>query len=93
MDYNKKSYAKSNLSKWILLYVVIGIVVYCLIYYFFFSNRGGYTYDIQNNDYEQTMPAVESDADLISASESLDSTDINQIDSELDQNDADASAF
>lgn len=96
MDYNnQKSYStKKNLWKWILLYVVVGVVAYGLIYYFFFAGRGGYNYNTQQyNNYEQTTPAIKSDQDLMSASESLDAADVNQIDSGLNQNEIDANAF
>jgi plastocyanin len=36
------SYGKRPLWQWILLYVVIGIVVYGLIYYFVLAKNGGY---------------------------------------------------
>jgi len=94
MNYNQNnSYAKNNLWKWILLYVVIGLVAYGLIYYFFFANKGGYTYNTQSNNYEQSTPTIRNDQELMSASQNIDATDVNQIDSGLDQNDADASAF
>ena len=41
----KKYYSKKNLWKWILLYVVIAAVAYGAIYYFFFANKGGYSYN------------------------------------------------
>lgn len=43
-NYNKKSF-----WKWILLYVVIGAIAYGAIYYFFFYNKGGFSYTPQNN--------------------------------------------
>lgn len=43
----KKSYKKS-LWKWILLYVLIGALAYGAIYYFFFYQKGDYTYTPQN---------------------------------------------
>ncbi len=41
----KSSYGKRPLWQWILLYVIIGAVVYAGIYYFFIKNKsGGYSY-------------------------------------------------
>lgn len=93
MNYNQNNYAKNSLWKWILLYAVIGAVAYGLIYYFFFANKRGYTYNTQSNNYEQTTPTIKNDQELMSASQSLDTTDVNQIDSGLNQNDADADVF
>jgi len=103
MEYNNpKNYSKKNLWKWILLYVVIAAVAYGLIYYFFFANKGGYSYNPpqgQNNYGQNTTPtsnnapAIKSDQDLTSASQALDATDVNQIDSGLNQNTADANSF
>jgi plastocyanin len=36
------AYGKRPLWQWILLYVVIGALVYGLVYYFVFANKGGY---------------------------------------------------
>jgi flagellar basal body-associated protein FliL len=94
MDYNyQNNYSKKSLWKWILLCAVIAIVACGLIYYFFFANKGGYTYNTQSNNYDQTTPTVQNDQQLMSSSQSLDVTDVNQIDSGLNQNDADANAF
>jgi hypothetical protein len=44
---NPKGYGKRPLWQWVLLYIVIGVVIYGLIYYFFFMPKGGgsgYTY-------------------------------------------------
>lgn len=37
-------YGKRPLWQWILIYVVIGGIVYAGIYYFFMSKNGGYNY-------------------------------------------------
>ncbi len=100
-NYSKNYYSKKSLWKWILLYVVVGAVVYGFIYYYFFAKNGGYSYNpsqYQNNygQYDQTSnvsPAIKSDQELTSASQNLDYTDVNQIDSGLSQNDVDTSAF
>ena len=86
-------YSKNNLWKWVLLCVVIGVIACGLMYYFFFANRGGYIYNPQDNNYQQTAPTVKNDQQLMSASQSLDVEDVNQIDAGLNQNDADADAF
>jgi flagellar basal body-associated protein FliL len=55
MEYN---YNKKSIWKWVLIYIVIGAVVYAGIYYFFFYNKGGYTYNSQgtkNNYPTQTQ--------------------------------------
>ncbi|HSD98274.1 MAG TPA: hypothetical protein VLB73_01070 [Patescibacteria group bacterium] len=36
------SYSKRPLWQWILLYVILGLIVYGLIYYFVFAKKGGY---------------------------------------------------
>jgi len=93
MDYNQNSYGKNNLWKWILLYVVIGLVAYGLVYYFFFANKGGYNYNTQGNNYSQTTPVTNNSQELILFSQSLDAADVNQLDDEINRNDADANAF
>ncbi|MBI3384691.1 hypothetical protein HY030_00680 [Candidatus Gottesmanbacteria bacterium] len=40
----KNSYGKRPLWQWVLIYIVIGAVVYGVVYYFFFANKGGYNY-------------------------------------------------
>lgn len=97
-NYQKNYYSKKSIWKWILVYVVVGVVAYGLIYYFFFAKDGGYSYNSQqyqteNNNYSQTTSTIKSDQDLMSASQGLDATDVNQLDNELNQNDADANTF
>jgi flagellar basal body-associated protein FliL len=44
---SKKGYGKRPLWQWIALYVVVGAIVYGIIYYLFFlpsGGSGGYTY-------------------------------------------------
>lgn len=44
-SYNKTGgYGKRPLWQWILIYLVVGGIIYGLIYYFVFANRGGYSY-------------------------------------------------
>jgi hypothetical protein len=37
-------YGKRPLWQWVLIYLVIGAVVYYAIYYFVFAKKGGYSY-------------------------------------------------
>lgn len=48
-------YGKRPLWQWILIYLVIGAVVYGAIYYFYFSKKGGYNYGSANRG-QQTSP-------------------------------------
>lgn len=41
-------YGKKPLWKMILLYVVIGGIIYGLVYYFVFAKKGGYNYSGTN---------------------------------------------
>ena len=38
-------YSKRPWWHWVLLYVVIGGIIYGLIYYFVFAKKGGYNYN------------------------------------------------
>lgn len=40
-EYTNKGYGKRPLWQWIAIYVVIGLVVYGVIYYFVFAKKGG----------------------------------------------------
>lgn len=46
-------YGKRPLWQWILIYVVIGGLVYAAVYYFFFANNGGYNYGTSTQGTEQ----------------------------------------
>ena len=35
-DYKKYGYSKKSIWKWILIYAVVGVIVYGIIYYFIF---------------------------------------------------------
>ena len=59
----KKSsgYGKRPLWQWILIYLVVGGVVYGLVYYFVIAKKGGYTNtygtpEQNQNSYQQTNP-------------------------------------
>lgn len=53
------NYSKRPLWQWVLLYVVLGVVVYGLVYYFVFAKKGAYT--VQQNQYSPS-PTVASAA-------------------------------
>lgn len=38
------AYGKRPLWQWVLIYAVVGAIVYGLVYYFFFMGKGGYKY-------------------------------------------------
>ena len=44
MDYSKGSYNKRPMWQWILIYFVIGGIIYAGIYYAFMKPKGGYNY-------------------------------------------------
>lgn len=59
-DYGKtkeygKGYGKRPLWQWIVLYAVIGVIVYALIYYFFFAKNGGYNSNSTSYNYNPTV--------------------------------------
>ncbi|MBI4004943.1 cupredoxin domain-containing protein [Candidatus Roizmanbacteria bacterium] len=37
-------YGKKPLWQWVIIYVIIGTILYGAVYYFFFSKKGGYNY-------------------------------------------------
>lgn len=41
----QSGYGKRPLWQWILIYAVVGIVIYGLIYYFVFAKKGGINYN------------------------------------------------
>ena len=49
----KYGYGKRPLWQWIVLYVIIGIIVYGAIYYFFLAKQGGYTYNPSGQSSQQ----------------------------------------
>lgn len=51
-------YGKRPLWQWILIYIVIGAIVYGVIYYFVLANKGGFApYSSQSTPSSQTTPA------------------------------------
>jgi len=69
-DEKKSSYAKRPLWQWIVLYVVVGVLVYGLVYYFVLAKKGN-SYMASNSNYPSptksmqptTAPAMEKFAD------------------------------
>lgn len=51
-------YGKRPLWQWIVIYVVIGVVVYGLVYYFVFANKGDSLYDAATGTEEQNTLEV-----------------------------------
>lgn len=58
MDTNDKKggYGKRPLWQWILIYVIIGGIVYGAIYYFFFA-KNGYSYSTTSNSSSTATPS------------------------------------
>lgn len=48
MNEEKTGYGKRPLWQWIVLYMVVGGVLYGLVYYVFFAGKGGYNYGTTN---------------------------------------------
>ncbi len=48
-----KGYGKRPLWQWVLMYAVIGGIIYAAIYYFFLAKRGGYNYMPSNGSQQQ----------------------------------------
>ncbi len=45
-------YGKRPLWQWIVLYVIVGVIVYGLIYYFFFAKTGSFNYNQTGNQFQ-----------------------------------------
>lgn len=39
----KKGYGKRPLWQWVVIYLIVGAIIYGLFYYFVLAKRGGYT--------------------------------------------------
>ena len=52
-----KGYGKKPIWKLVLVYLVVGLVVYGLIYYFVYAKKGGYDYNASPSSY--ATPTVE----------------------------------
>ncbi len=57
MEYN---YNKKSILKWVLLYLVLGALVYAGIYFFFYK-KGGYSYTPQNNQTQKEETTYKND--------------------------------
>ena len=42
MAVQKSTYGKKPLWQWVVIYLIIGVVVYAAIYYFVIAQKGGY---------------------------------------------------
>ncbi len=42
---NKGGYGKRPMWQWVLIYIVVGGIIYGLIYYFYLGRNGGYNYN------------------------------------------------
>ncbi|MBI2196911.1 cupredoxin domain-containing protein [Candidatus Daviesbacteria bacterium] len=60
MNNQDGSYGKRPLWQWVLIYVVIGLVVYGLIYYFILARKGGSTYGPPSTAPANSTPATSS---------------------------------
>lgn len=52
-----QGYGKRPLWQWVVIYLVIGAVVYGLIYYFVLAKKGGYNYSAPSSTTQQQAPA------------------------------------
>lgn len=50
-------YGKRPLWQWIVLYLIIGALVYGLVYYFVLSKKGGYNYNSPSASQENSQPS------------------------------------
>lgn len=55
------SYGKRPLWQWVLLYLVIGVIVYGLVYYFVLAKKGSSMYGQQGQSQVQVSPAPTSE--------------------------------
>ena len=47
---------KRPLWQWIVIYLIIGAILYGLVYYFVFARRGGYSVPAPGQTTQQTQP-------------------------------------
>lgn len=52
----KGSYGKRPLWQWIVIYVIIGGIIYAGVYYFFLAKIGGYNYNQPGQSQTQSTP-------------------------------------
>lgn len=55
--YGKSAYGKRPLWQWILLYLVIGAIIYGAVYYFVFAKKGGYGGGVSLPGTQQGQPS------------------------------------
>lgn len=96
MENYPTNYSKGGMGKWIILYFILAVIVYGAVYYYVSLTRGGLDYNgLQYQQQENNQPTglIENNTELNAALQDLNSADLNQIDSELSQNDTDSSSF
>jgi len=52
----EKGYGKKPLWQWILIYLIIGAIVYAVVYYFVIAKRGGYVAPTNNTPANSSAP-------------------------------------
>lgn len=53
----KYSYGKKPLWQWVVIYLIIGAIVYAAIYYFVIAKRGGVSYSLPGQSTQQSTPS------------------------------------
>ncbi|MDD2823404.1 MAG: hypothetical protein PHQ59_04990 [Candidatus Daviesbacteria bacterium] len=56
MEENKSGYGKRPLWQWIIIYLIIGAIVYGIIYYFVFARMGRSGNNTQTPGVQQSNP-------------------------------------
>ncbi|MBI4096915.1 MAG: hypothetical protein HY428_00675 [Candidatus Levybacteria bacterium] len=56
MAEKKYAYGKRSLWQWIVIYLVIGGLIYAVLYYFVLGKKGGYDYNAPSDTTQQTSP-------------------------------------
>lgn len=51
-------YNKRPLWQWIVIYVILGAIIYGAVYYFFLSKNNGYNYNKSSTQYSSPSPSV-----------------------------------
>ena len=54
MAYTEKGYGKRPLWQWVVIYLIVGAVVYGLVYYFILGKKGGYNYSAPSSPTQQS---------------------------------------
>jgi hypothetical protein len=89
-QHQRKNHNMKN-QKGNTMLIVLIFVALVLVGGYFFLNRGAPSNNQPSS--QQQSNAIQNDSGLMSASNDLDSTNVDGIDTELNQNDTDASSF